>query len=135
MNYIGMLKSGFRCIGPSGVLWTLCLLTLSGCSSGLRDLDFVSKTFTATVNIDSTRGIDSTDLDGYIGSKSLYSFEEKGIGTNHVQMGILSKDTPFRWKVSGDSLYMDKDGYVVERKVKGFILRSDSAKIYLYQQP
>lgn len=116
-------------------LWAISLCFLFGCKSGVRDLDFVSKKFSATYNVDSTLGIDSSNLNSLMGSKAVYSFEEKGKGTNHVQMGMLSKDTPFTWKVQNDSLYIDDAVYVIQRETRGFILRSDSAKIFLSQQP
>jgi hypothetical protein len=116
-------------------LWAMSLCFLFGCKSGVRDLDFVSRKFTATYNVDSTQGIDSSNLNSLMGSRAVYSFEEKGKGTNHVQMGMLSKDTPFTWRVQNDSLYIDDAGYVVQKETKGFILRSDSAKIFLSQQP
>lgn len=119
----------------SSALRAISLCLLLGCESGIRDLDFVSKRFTATFNVDSTQGIDSTNLSSFINSTAIYSFGEKGKGTNHVQTGMLSKDTPFTWKVQGDSLYIDKEGYVVEKDVKGYVLRSDSAKIFLTLQP
>ena len=42
--------------------WILLLGLLAGCNTGVRELDFVSKQFSATYNIDSTRGIDSSAL-------------------------------------------------------------------------
>ena len=108
---------------------------LAGCNTGIRDIDFVSKQFMATYNVDSTRGIDSASLGSLMESKAIYSFSEKGKGTNHVQMGMLSKDTPFTWKVSGDSLFIDNKPYTVEKQDKGFIIRSDSVKIMLSSQP
>lgn len=107
---------------------------LSSCQTGVRDIDFVSKQFAATYNVDSTKGIDSTNLASLMGSKAVYDFSKDGKGTNHIQMGMISKDTPFTWKVERDSLYIDKKGYAIERKDRGFTLRSDSAKIYLSQQ-
>ncbi|GAB3722270.1 hypothetical protein [Spirosoma lituiforme] len=108
---------------------------LVGCQTGVRDLDFTNKRFGATFNIDSTKGIDSTNLAMLSDSKAVYSFSEDGKGTNHIQMGMLSKDTPFIWKVQGDSLLMDNKRYLVKPENQGFVLKSDSAKIFLIQQP
>ncbi|GAB3036258.1 hypothetical protein [Spirosoma pulveris] len=113
----------------------LGLVLLSGCKTGTRDIDFVSKQFAATYNIDSTKGIDSTNLASLMGSKAIYSFSEDGKGMNHIQMGMVSRDTPFTWRVQQDSLYIDKKGYSIEKIDRGFTLRSDSAKIFLSQQP
>ncbi|RYF53323.1 MAG: hypothetical protein EOO39_40930 [Cytophagaceae bacterium] len=108
---------------------------LVGCQTGVRDLDFTNKRFGATFNIDSTKGIDSTNLAMLSDSKAVYSFSEDGKGINHIQMGMLSKDTPFIWKVQGDSLLMDNKRYLVKPENQGFVLKSDSAKIFLIQQP
>lgn len=112
----------------------LSLGLLVGCQSGVRDLDFMNKQFAATFNVDSTKGIDSTNLATLSGSKAIYSFSEGGKGTNHIQMGMLSKDTPFTWKVQGDSLFIDDEPYTVKQQDQGFTLKSDSVKIFLSQQ-
>jgi hypothetical protein len=41
-------------------IWALSLGLIAGCDTGVRELDFISKQFMATYNIDSTRGLDST---------------------------------------------------------------------------
>lgn len=115
--------------------WILLLGLLAACDTGVRELDFVSKQFSATYNIDSTRGLDSTTLAKLMASKAVYNFGEDGKGVNHVQMGMVSKDTPFRWKVEKDSLLIDNQAYAVQRQEKGFILKSDSTKIMLSKQP
>ncbi len=107
----------------------------AGCDTGVRKLDFVSKQFTATYNIDSTRGIDSTVLARLMNSKAIYNFGEDGKGVNHIQMGMVSKDTPFSWKLEKDSLFIDAQAYAVQKQEKGFILKSDSVKIMLSKQP
>jgi hypothetical protein len=117
------------------IIWSLCAGFLSGCNTGVRDIDFMSKQFAATYNVDSTKGVDSTNLASLMGSKSVFDFKDDGKGTNHIQMGMLSKDTPFTWRVERDSLYIDQKGYSIEKQTKGFTLRSDSAKIFLSQQP
>ncbi|GAB3792410.1 hypothetical protein GCM10028819_02540 [Spirosoma humi] len=94
----------------------------------------MNKQFVATFNVDSTKGIDSTNLATLSGSKAIYSFSEDGKGTNHIQMGMLSKDTPFTWKVQGDSLFIDNKPYTIKQQDQGFTLKSDSAKIFLSQQ-
>ena len=108
---------------------------LAGCNSGIREIDFESKKFTATYNVDSTNGIDTTSLSDLLDSKAIYSFNKGGKGTNHIQIGMLSKDTPFTWKVDGDSLRINNTPYAVQKQNEGFILKSDSAKIMLSQQP
>ncbi len=116
--------------------WAVALSLFIGCNSKIRDLDFESKQFVATYNVDSTRGIiDSSNLANLIDSKAIYSFSKDGKGTNHVQMGMLSKDTPFTWKVAGDSLVIDNKPYAVQKQDQGFMLKSDSVKIMLSQQP
>ncbi len=111
------------------------LSLLAGCNPGIRDLDFESKQFSATYNVDSTRGIDSTRLPNLMDSKAIYAFSKDGKGTNHIQTGMLSKDTPFTWKMEGDSLRIDNKTYAVQKQDQGFILKSDSVKIILSQQP
>lgn len=112
----------------------LSLGLLVGCQSGVRNIDFMNKQFEATFNVDSTKGIDSTNLATLSSSKAIYSFSEDGKGMNHIQTGMLSKDTPFIWKVQGDSLFIDDKPYTIEHQNKGFVLKSDSAKIFLSQQ-
>jgi len=112
---------------------SLCLVV--GCDSGVREFDFISKQFTATYNIDSTRGLDSTIVARLMDSKAIYNFGEDGKGMNHIQMGMVSKDTPFSWKLEKDSLFIDNQGYAVQKQDKGFVLKSDSVKIMLGQQP
>ena len=116
-------------------IYGLSLSLLAGCQTGVRDIDFMNKQFAATFNIDSTKGIDSTNLATLSDSKAVYSFSDGGKGTNHIQMGMLSKDTPFSWKVQGDSLLIDNKSYSVKPENQGFLLKSDSAKIFLSQQP
>jgi hypothetical protein len=68
-------------------------------------------------------------------SKAIYNFGEAGKRIIHIQMGMLSKDTPFSWKVEKYSLFIDNQAYGVQQQEKGFILKSDSAKIVLSKQP
>ena len=116
-------------------IWMLLPGLLAGCDTGVRELDFVSKQFSATYNIDSTRGLDSATLAKLMDSKAIYNFGEDGKGINHIQMGMVSKDTPFSWKVEKDSLVIDDQMYAVQKQEKGFILKSDSVKIMLSKQP
>ena len=116
-------------------IWGVSITLLTGCNTGIRDLDFESKQFTATYNVDSTKGIDSIRLSSLMDSKAIYAFSKDGKGTNHIQMGMLSKDTPFTWKVEGDSLRIDNKPYAVQKQDQGFVLKSDSTKIMLSQQP
>lgn len=115
--------------------WAVLLSFLAGCKSGIRDIDFESKQFTATYNVDSTSGVDTSSLSDLLDSKAIYSFSKGGKGTNHIQMGMLSKDTPFTWQVEGDSLRINDTPYAVQKQDEGFMLKSDSAKIILSQQP
>jgi hypothetical protein len=57
----------------------------------------MSKRFLATYNVDSTKDIDSTNIARLMDSEVIYSFNEDGKGTSHIQMGMLSKDVPFSW--------------------------------------
>jgi hypothetical protein len=115
--------------------WAVSLSLFIGCKKGIRDLDFESKQFMATYNVDSTRGIDRSNMARLMDSKAIYSFSKDGKGTNHIQMGMLSKDTPFTWKIQGDSLLFDNKPYAVQKQDQGFMLKSDSVKIILNQQP
>lgn len=117
------------------IILSLCLGPLTGCNTGVRDIDFISQQFAATYNVDSTKGIDSTNLASLMGSKSVFAFSDEGKGTNHIQMGMLSKDTPFTWRIDRDSLFIDQKGYAIQKQDKGFILKSDSTKIMLTKQP
>ena len=107
----------------------------ASCSPGVRDIDFESKQFEVTYNLDSTRGIDSIDTQNLLKSKAIYAFSKDGKGMNHTQMGMLSKDTPFSWKMEDKNLRIDNQVYTIEKQDNGYILRSDSAKIILVQQP
>lgn len=124
----------FRACWRTGIRAVLLGLPV-GCNSGIRDLDFESRQFAVTYNIDSTKGIDSASLARLMNARAIYSFSKDGKGTNHMQMGMLSKDTPFTWKVEGDSLRINNKPYAVEKQDEGFILKSDSAKVILSQQP
>ncbi|GAB2563741.1 hypothetical protein [Spirosoma aerophilum] len=117
------------------IIWSLAIGLFAACNTGVRDIDFISQQFSATYNVDSTKGIDSTNLASLMGSKSVFAFSEDGKGLNHIQMGMLSKDTPFTWKLEKDSLYIDQKAYAVQKQDKGFILKSDSTKIMLSKQP
>lgn len=108
---------------------------LVGCNNGIREIDFESKQFTATYTVGSTDAVDTTGLSDLLDSKAIYSFSKGGKGTNHIQIGMLSKDTPFTWQVNGDSLRINNTPYAVQKQDEGFILKSDSAKIRLSQQP
>ncbi|MGF7217642.1 hypothetical protein GGR92_003817 [Spirosoma lacussanchae] len=109
--------------------------SLAGCNSGIRYFDFISKQFTVTYNVDSTRGLDSSRMASLTNITSVYIFSEGGKGTNHVQMGMLSRDTPFTWSIRTDSLIIDNKGYAVQKQDIGYILRADSVKIILSKQP
>lgn len=113
----------------------LLLGSVASCSPGVRDIDFESKQFEITYNLDSTRGLDSINTANLVRSKAVYAFSKDGKGTNHTQMGMLSKDTPFTWKVEDKNLRINNQLYAVEKQDNGYTLRSDSAKIILVQQP
>lgn len=115
-------------------LGVLCVGLLTGCETGIRRLDFESKQYMATYNVDSTKGLDSTNIVTLIDSKAIYVFSEDGKGMSHIQTGMLSKDTPFTWKVQNDSMFIDNKEYAVERQDRGFIFRSDSVKMFLSPQ-
>ncbi len=111
------------------------LVWVTGCGSGVRDLDFVNKQFQVTYNLDSTRTIDSTQLTIYRNATATYTFMEDGKGVNHVQTGMLSTDVPFTWALNNDSLTIDQSTYTVRKQHKGFVLINDSTKLILSQQP
>lgn len=110
------------------------LIWVTGCGSGVRDLDFINKQFRVTYNTDSTRIIDSTQLETFRTATATYSFSQDGQGVNHVQMGMLSTDVPFTWSLRNDSLSIDQLTYVVRKQNNGFVLVNDSAKLMLSQQ-
>ncbi|GAB3036164.1 hypothetical protein [Spirosoma pulveris] len=116
-------------------LWAIGLGLLIGCQSGIRDNDFASKRFTATYTIHSTERTDTASLTHLLDSKAIYSFRKNGKGTNHIQLGMVSKDAPFTWEMKGDSLRINNESYAVQKQGQGFVLRSDSARITLNQQP
>lgn len=117
------------------LLLTVSLSLFIGCKSGVRKFDFESKQFSATFNVDSTLGIDSMRLANLVDSKAIYSFGEDGKGVTHIQMGMVSKDTPFTWKLQGDSLLIDNKPYAVQKQEQWLMLKSDSAKIMLSKAP
>ena len=106
-----------------------------GCHSGIQDIDFESKQFTATYPVDSTNAVDTASLSDLLDSKAIYRFGKGGKGTNHIQIGMQAKDTPFTWKVEGDSLRINNTPYAVQKQGEAFMLRSDSARLILSQQP
>ena len=108
---------------------------LAGCGSGIRTVDFESKQFTATYKADSTHDVDTTSLSDLLDSKAIYRFGKDGKGINHIQIGMSSKDTPFTWAINGDSLRINSTPYAVQKQDEGFILKSDSTRIMLNQQP
>lgn len=110
------------------------LIWVTGCGSGVRDLDFINKQFRVTYNTDSTRIIDSTQLETFRTATATYSFGQDGQGVTHVQMGMLSTDVPFTWSLRNDSLSIDQLTYVVRKQNNGFVLVNDSAKLMLSQQ-
>ncbi len=111
------------------------LIWVTGCGSGVRDLDFINKQFQVTYNLDSTRTIDSTQLTTFRNATATYTFTEDGKGINHVQTGLLSTDVPFTWALHNDSLTIDQSTYTVRKQHKGFVLINDSTKLILSQQP
>lgn len=48
---------------------------------------------------------------------------------------MLSRDIPFTWKVARDSLFIDNQGYAVQKRDLGLILRSDSVTMMFNKQP
>ncbi|MFD1143540.1 hypothetical protein ACFQ4C_20605 [Larkinella insperata] len=115
-------------------VWALILFLQSSCSSGVRDLDLINKQFQITYNVDSTRGLDSTNLAIFQNSKAIYAFSEGGKGTSHMQTGMLSKDHLFTWSLKKDSLLIDQTTYRIQKEGQRLVLRSDSAKIMMSQQ-
>ncbi|MCX6212907.1 hypothetical protein [Spirosoma sp.] len=116
-------------------LWAVCLGLLTGCESGIREIDFESKQFTATSTINSTAHADTASLTHLMDSKPIYSFSKGGKGINHIRIGMVSKNKPFTWKMKGDSLRINNESYAVQKQNQGFVLRSDSIQIILSQQP
>lgn len=117
------------------VLGLLLIACFTGCDSGVRDLDFINKQFQVTYNLDSTRTIDSTKLAAFRNSKAIYNFSEGGKGTTHIQMGMVSNEIPFTWRIKNDSLSINKAVYFARKQDKGFVLTNDSVKLVLSQQP
>ncbi|GAB4023270.1 hypothetical protein [Spirosoma koreense] len=120
------------------LLRVLCPLSVScliGCDTGVRELDFINKQFQATYNLDSTRTIDSTRLAALRNAKAVYNFSEDGKGTTHIQMGMVSNDIPFTWKVQNDSLSINKAVYLVRKQNRGLVLVNDSVKLFFSRQP
>lgn len=115
--------------------WSLFIGSLAGCKTGVRDIDFMSKQFAATINLDSTQGIDSTKLSQLKASKTIYSFSEGGKGISYIETGMISEENPFVWKIQGDTLLINNKPYAVQKMDMGFTLKSDSAKILLSKQP
>jgi hypothetical protein len=108
-----------------------------GCTTGIRDLDLENKQFEATFNVDSTRGIDSTDMAQLRLTKTIYSFGEDGTGTKHAQIGMLSTDSTFSWAIEGDkgeTLRINRSTYFVKEQSKGYRLMSDSTMLILRLQ-
>jgi hypothetical protein len=108
-----------------------------GCTTGIRDLDLENKQFEATFNVDSTRGIDSTDMARLRLTKTIYSFGENGTGTKHAQIGMLSTDSTFSWAIEGDkgeTLRINRSAYFVKQQSKGYRLMSDSTMLILRLQ-
>lgn len=122
MNYI------IKCVG------LLSISVLIGCTNGVRKLDLVNKQFKATYNVDSTLGIDSTQLRNLLSSTAMYDFGDDGKGTSYIQVGMVVREKPFTWRVVNDSLYIDKIAYNIQTQGRRFALRSDSAKIILSLQ-
>lgn len=117
-------------------VWALLLFWQSSCNTGsIRDLDLINQQFQITYNVDSTRGLDSTQLATLQTSKAIYTFSKKGEGNRHILMGMLSKDTPFSWSLKKDSLLIDQTAYHIKKEGQRLVLRSDSAKIILSKQP
>lgn len=106
-----------------------------GCSGGVRTIDLEGKQFEVTVNADSTAGLDSVRLEEMRQSPVIYNFSEGGEGQQHMQTGMLSRDTSFSWQVDGDSLQLDEERYAIEQTDEGFKLKSDSALLFLRTQP
>ncbi|QKZ14258.1 hypothetical protein [Spirosoma sp. KUDC1026] len=112
-------------------------ILVTGCTTGIRDLDLENKQFEATYNVDSTRGLDSADRARFQLTKTIYSFGENGVGTKHAQVGMLSTDSTFKWAIEGDkgeSLRINKDRYLVKEQSKGYRLMTDSTMLILRLQ-
>lgn len=112
----------------------LSISALIGCTNGVRKLDLVNKQFRATYNVDSTRGIDSTQLNNLLNSTAMYDFGDDGKGTSYIQQGMVVREKKFTWRVVNDSLYIDQTAYNIQPQGRRFVLRSDSVKIILSLQ-
>jgi hypothetical protein len=128
------MKMNCAALNTIRLIWVAGLCLLIGCDGAPREMDFVSQQFVATFNVDSTKGIDSISLPRLMNSKAIYNFSDGGTGTYHLQMGMLSKDTPITWELKGDSLFIDKKPYTIRKEDQAFILKSDSVKIILSKQ-
>ena len=116
-------------------LFFLIVLTQLGCTGDIRQLDLEDKQFEATINVDSTLGLDSALLNDLAQRKVVYSFGKDGAGQLHSQMGMLSQDNPFHWELHKDSLLLDKKLYAIKKTEGGFRLKSDSTLVFLRPQP
>jgi hypothetical protein len=109
---------------------------MAGCSTGVRDIDLMGKQFDVSYNVDSTRGLDSMRTITLLNSKTILSFIEGGQGIVHRQTGTISKDSSFNWKMEEDGrVALNDQYYTIEKQVKGFKLKSDSAMLIFLQLP
>ena len=113
----------------------LFLGLILSCSTGVREIDLISKQFEVSYNVDSTQGMDSSRIAGLLNAKTMYIFTEGGQGLVHTQYGMVSRDSSFRWQLQGDRLMINNQSYAIEKQLKGYKLKSDSAMLILRQQP
>ncbi|GAB3909919.1 hypothetical protein GCM10028803_48570 [Larkinella knui] len=119
---------------PLGIASSLLGL-LASCTTGVRDIDLESKQFEATYNVDSTRGLDSARRQSLLNARAVYSFSKAGQGRLHTQIGMLSRDSSFTWKIKGDSLQIEGQTFAIKKQDNGYDLKSDSVMLILSQQP
>ncbi|WP_146624536.1 hypothetical protein [Larkinella arboricola] len=108
---------------------------IAGCSTGMRDIDFINRQYEVSYNIDSTKGMDSARIAGLLNAKTVLNFLEGGQGTVHTQWGMVSKDSSFNWKLQEDQLVINDQSYTVEKLFKGYKLKSDAEMLIFRQQP
>ncbi|CCH54069.1 hypothetical protein BN8_03210 [Fibrisoma limi BUZ 3] len=111
-------------------LWLVC-----SCSTGVRDIDFEGRRYWVTVDADSAKGVDSSRLAQLRTMETMYSFSKNGRGRQHTRQGTVSDDALFNWQIIGDSLNINQATFAVEQLDNGYKLSSDSAVLFLHQQP
>lgn len=122
-------------------------LIATACQSGkFSDNDFSGKTFAAKFRLDNLGKKDDPSIGialAMLGNmKAKYTFNDDNTGTYRAEMGSISHESPMKWAVRNDSLFIEtksreglsKQAFAIASSNEGYVISQDSIKVELVSE-